>query len=361
MSSATFQFRIACEGCHARKIKCYPSVDDNSGACEACRSTSRRCLFSLKGKLGRPKKVPTGVSTPDESTGVNHSPLPSSLSASSLSQLGNYQNIQESVPVEQINYNASVASAQSPLNSTRHSISGHIAERGQHQHQSYDAPPYDPADSTWSSILGHDMVSDDTDVMNAVYDTHNTPFDDRLDVLPRYSMARSSSEAQLPAFAKPRVCSFGEEKSQTAFSCLDVAVGSDKTIGLLAVYSDLQGQGLLLSRRRYSLTADTDQGQLSKLMDAMQHLSDKICAIQTLHSTHLLDTKEQSLTMLIFAMVVTAVDTIGKFAELDCKFRFLKMTVVGTDCEQLSKIFQVVSSYISDDGAWHQVLDWSSR
>jgi hypothetical protein len=53
---AAFRFRIACEECHTRKIRCYPSLDLSSGACECCRSNWRKCLFSLKGKLGRPRK-----------------------------------------------------------------------------------------------------------------------------------------------------------------------------------------------------------------------------------------------------------------------------------------------------------------
>lgn len=54
--NSTFNFRIACEECHTRKIKCYSS-DSNTRACKNCLQNGRKCLFSLKGKLGHPRQM----------------------------------------------------------------------------------------------------------------------------------------------------------------------------------------------------------------------------------------------------------------------------------------------------------------
>ena len=55
--SSVIQFRIACEECHERKIRCKQSNKEGvgSGSCQACYSNGRKCLFSLKSKTGRPK------------------------------------------------------------------------------------------------------------------------------------------------------------------------------------------------------------------------------------------------------------------------------------------------------------------
>ncbi|KAE8394605.1 hypothetical protein ETB97_008083 [Aspergillus alliaceus] len=50
------RFRLACEECHLRKIRCEPSLAGPGGSCEACRLNQRRCLFSLRSKIGRPRK-----------------------------------------------------------------------------------------------------------------------------------------------------------------------------------------------------------------------------------------------------------------------------------------------------------------
>ncbi|KAL2820813.1 hypothetical protein BDW59DRAFT_164507 [Aspergillus cavernicola] len=50
------QFRLACEECHVRKIRCEPSLKESGGSCEPCRLNQRRCFFSLRSKIGRPRK-----------------------------------------------------------------------------------------------------------------------------------------------------------------------------------------------------------------------------------------------------------------------------------------------------------------
>lgn len=52
-------FRLACEECHKRKIRCEAPQDGPGpqGACQACRVSHRTCLFSLKNKTGRPRKA----------------------------------------------------------------------------------------------------------------------------------------------------------------------------------------------------------------------------------------------------------------------------------------------------------------
>ncbi|TPX07405.1 uncharacterized protein E0L32_002125 [Thyridium curvatum] len=53
----TSEFRLACEECHKRKIRCEPASDGNRVSCEACQTNQRLCLFSLRSKTGRPRKA----------------------------------------------------------------------------------------------------------------------------------------------------------------------------------------------------------------------------------------------------------------------------------------------------------------
>ncbi|RDL33232.1 uncharacterized protein BP5553_08671 [Venustampulla echinocandica] len=59
--STTPHFRIACEECHSRKVRCQPSSEESRGPsrCEACRINGRKCLFSLRSKTGRPRNQTT--------------------------------------------------------------------------------------------------------------------------------------------------------------------------------------------------------------------------------------------------------------------------------------------------------------
>ncbi|GAQ05536.1 hypothetical protein ALT_2857 [Aspergillus lentulus] len=57
------QFRLACEECHVRKVRCEPSLTGSGGSCEACRVNQRRCLFSLRSKIGRPRKQASSTNT----------------------------------------------------------------------------------------------------------------------------------------------------------------------------------------------------------------------------------------------------------------------------------------------------------
>lgn len=57
------RFRLACEECHIRKVRCEPSLTGSGGSCEACRLNQRRCLFSLRSKIGRPRKQTTSIKT----------------------------------------------------------------------------------------------------------------------------------------------------------------------------------------------------------------------------------------------------------------------------------------------------------
>ncbi|KAK3307189.1 uncharacterized protein B0T15DRAFT_510491 [Chaetomium strumarium] len=69
---AELQFRLACEECHQRKIRCDLPPDSSTATCKACRTNKRRCLFSIKSKTGRPRKLATAngglasVSTPSQ-------------------------------------------------------------------------------------------------------------------------------------------------------------------------------------------------------------------------------------------------------------------------------------------------------
>jgi hypothetical protein len=83
--SSGIQFRIACEECHERKIRCKQANKDSvgTGSCQACHANSRKCLFSLKSKTGRPKtsQSSSGSSIPT----LPVSPPPAPLSVSNLS------------------------------------------------------------------------------------------------------------------------------------------------------------------------------------------------------------------------------------------------------------------------------------
>lgn len=55
MEKATGQkYRDACDQCHIRKIKC---ISDQKGACFGCRHNARRCVFSPRDEMGRPKRA----------------------------------------------------------------------------------------------------------------------------------------------------------------------------------------------------------------------------------------------------------------------------------------------------------------
>ncbi|KAL4862001.1 hypothetical protein BDV12DRAFT_179502 [Aspergillus spectabilis] len=58
------QFRLACEECHARKIRCELSLANSGGSCKACTLNQRRCLFSLRSRTGRPRKQPLSQPSP---------------------------------------------------------------------------------------------------------------------------------------------------------------------------------------------------------------------------------------------------------------------------------------------------------
>ncbi|KAL4982484.1 hypothetical protein BDW68DRAFT_55769 [Aspergillus falconensis] len=55
------QLRLACEECHARKIRCELSVAPSGGRCKACALNQRQCLFSLRSRTGRPRKQPLSI------------------------------------------------------------------------------------------------------------------------------------------------------------------------------------------------------------------------------------------------------------------------------------------------------------
>ncbi|KIA75489.1 hypothetical protein HK57_00038 [Aspergillus ustus] len=58
------QFRLACEECHTRKIRCELALGNPSGgSCKACALNQRRCLFSLRSRTGRPRKQPLAASS----------------------------------------------------------------------------------------------------------------------------------------------------------------------------------------------------------------------------------------------------------------------------------------------------------
>ncbi|RAL06964.1 Zn(II)2Cys6 transcription factor domain-containing protein [Aspergillus homomorphus CBS 101889] len=55
------QLRLACEECHARKIRCELSAATSGGRCKACVLNQRQCLFSLRSRTGRPRKQPLSI------------------------------------------------------------------------------------------------------------------------------------------------------------------------------------------------------------------------------------------------------------------------------------------------------------
>ncbi|GKZ28424.1 hypothetical protein AbraIFM66950_007092 [Aspergillus brasiliensis] len=55
------QLRLACEECHARKIRCELSAATSGGRCKACALNQRQCLFSLRNRTGRPRKQPLSI------------------------------------------------------------------------------------------------------------------------------------------------------------------------------------------------------------------------------------------------------------------------------------------------------------
>ncbi|KAL2801637.1 hypothetical protein BJX63DRAFT_442098 [Aspergillus granulosus] len=73
------QFRLACEECHARKIRCELSVASSGGSCKACALNQRRCVFSLRSRTGRPRKhPPTPSSPPQKLSSMQSRPIKSS-------------------------------------------------------------------------------------------------------------------------------------------------------------------------------------------------------------------------------------------------------------------------------------------
>ena len=73
-------FRVACNECHAKKIRCLPSL----GACRRCVSHGIDCTYSPRRSMGRPfKKI--GRSTPDSSKKLGARELTSTVGAANLS------------------------------------------------------------------------------------------------------------------------------------------------------------------------------------------------------------------------------------------------------------------------------------
>jgi hypothetical protein len=51
------RLKYACEECHSRKIRCYASTKTQPGTCTPCHENGRKCLFALKNKTGRPRRM----------------------------------------------------------------------------------------------------------------------------------------------------------------------------------------------------------------------------------------------------------------------------------------------------------------
>ncbi|KAL4877344.1 hypothetical protein BJY04DRAFT_198238 [Aspergillus karnatakaensis] len=93
--SVEAQLRLACEECHARKIRCELSAATNGGRCKACALNQRQCLFSLRSRTGRPRKQPLSISSKPHKASPStrhHRPAaetgPSDPQQASLAQLG---------------------------------------------------------------------------------------------------------------------------------------------------------------------------------------------------------------------------------------------------------------------------------
>jgi hypothetical protein len=54
---AEHRLKYACEECHSRKIRCYALPNTQPGTCTPCHVNGRKCLFALKNKTGRPRRM----------------------------------------------------------------------------------------------------------------------------------------------------------------------------------------------------------------------------------------------------------------------------------------------------------------
>lgn len=83
------QFRMACEECHKRKVRCDPPLDATGTSCQACQANNRSCLFSLRSKTGRPCKL-NGAISDGAGTAASHSMLALSLIGHRRSQTASF-------------------------------------------------------------------------------------------------------------------------------------------------------------------------------------------------------------------------------------------------------------------------------
>ncbi|KAL3457465.1 hypothetical protein BJX64DRAFT_18081 [Aspergillus heterothallicus] len=99
-ASVEAQLRLACEECHARKIRCELSAATGGSRCTACALNQRQCLFSLRSRTGRPRKQP--LSTPSKAHRLSSSipqhrlpaeTPPTNPPETSLAQSGSAQHI----------------------------------------------------------------------------------------------------------------------------------------------------------------------------------------------------------------------------------------------------------------------------
>lgn len=348
-----FRFRFACEECHTRKIKCYPSLDDNSEACEACRVNERKCLFSLRGKLGRPRKTNRSHSTPtnvpktsvvemrssdaqttmespvtarsektsafptidlqgkfadhddDEEIMVldTHYDEPSTLH-SPTSENQRPPNMMEVFPTS----STSVKRFRKPLehnNEIRalvhhveklHRVEGHDCQTHFQDPESMDSVDFPEA---YKDSIPSDLSTFSHDLDFSMDDFSQVPFG-QFEASSFLDLTIPQAETQRVDQNLPR---------QTTGDCQET----------LQIYGEVHRQGQVVSNKRCNLFAETDQEDVQQLIVILQRISARISALFKISSGNSRGAGDQGMAIVIFACVIQAVDNISKFVELDRK------------------------------------------
>lgn len=132
-----------------------------------------------------------------------------------------------------------------------------------------------------------------------------------------FSLSHSdfSKNESLPQHAEKLGSSGHQEHKSQHSSTYDKRDGG--LPGILAIFSELQAQGIFLSQRRHSLMLNEDRDMVNTVMDTLRRASDEIASIRKANSTDMMQARSQTLTMVAFASIVQAVENISRFAELD--------------------------------------------
>ncbi|KAH8588575.1 hypothetical protein B0O99DRAFT_600605 [Bisporella sp. PMI_857] len=326
-------------------VKCYPSVDDNSGACEACRASGRKCLFSLKGKLGRPRKMtsstPSTRSSTMPSNAASTTPTSHDFPNPSMQEIrSNRQSFSHSTTMG-VRFTAESSTSQkSPIRQSPISQAAWESFRPdsrterqnrncQHDRISfYDSLRDTTGDESYipDDPVNHQIYPENSDNMESVrLRGHETiPFSesykDIMSQLPQDLMDFSKDDfgqisPRQSNIAKPG----GWSGSQLQIYRADNQA-SNSIIGesqeILQIYSEIQKQSDLLAQNRCSLLAQGDQDNLRQIMDTLGRMSRKISAVSNALASDPRRINDQSLAMVIFASIIQAMDNVSRFTEL---------------------------------------------